>query len=197
MPQIDSIRLACSLVSPLAHRARSAHSATHPLTVTAYITHRRRRLPFHGTAEREEEKEKGLSNLDTYVGYFANSMSNRSCHRIGLRPLSLSGIAARAVVARLLLAVWHVPTTNSTLPSFALFAECRRRDEGLHVRRAAFHYCLSRRSSETSLQASVWPSGRAHKNDKKRRKRKGRATAMACLIMPHSWFSAVVCANKS
>ena len=153
MPQIDSIRLACSLVSPLAHRARSAHSATHPLTVTAYITHRRRRLPFHGTAEREEEKEKGLSNLDTYVGYFANSMSNRSCHRIGLRPLSLWNCRARGGRAT---PVGRVACANDEFHSSFLRAICgmptTRRGTSCAPRRVSL---LSFETQQRNVSSSV------------------------------------------
>ena len=137
MPQIDSIRLAAR---PIIELGSLTHSPTHrdwqlhTLPTAAPV-----RPPFHGTAERgggEEEKRRE----SRYVGYFANSMSNRS-HRIG-PSLSLRWKGrvrgggqwwpARPAPARLAVAIQcngmcqrRIPLC---LPSFALFAECRERD---------------------------------------------------------------------
>ena len=163
MPQIDSIRFAVRpLVCQLYERSRSpielgslTHSPTHCDDCIHYPLKRpigrgRCRPPFHGTAERRGEEEKNRRE-SRYVGYFANSMSNRS-HRIGpsLRPPSLSLSPLERPRARW----WSMvarPQCNGMcqrriplcLPSFALFAECRERERERrttdlpHVRRVS------------------------------------------------------------
>lgn len=141
--------------------------------------------------QKEEEKKKKKKRDSRYVGYFANSMSKQSdCALWSLWN-------GHAVVAR---ARQGMACANDEFhSSFALFVECRETD----FMCVAFHYCLSKAKRlfkrRPSVRSGIRPR-RAHKNDKKRRKRgkEGRAMAMAmaCLIMPHSWFF-VVCANKS
>ena len=159
MPQIDSIRLAARarpFARPFAHRARlTIHSPTHRACIH-YITRRRAALPRRPQVrppslswKRRKRRRRGESR---YVGYFANSMSNRS-HRSGRgSPFSSllgsgpSGMAAIVSVRPAMGVQWHVPTTNSTPPSsFALFAECARaRRTTVLFMCAAWGYCLSK-----------------------------------------------------
>ena len=117
-------------------------SLTHPLTVPAYITLPAATPPAPAIRppslswKLRERRRRGESR---YVGYFANSMSNRS-HRSGRgspsplfwvlawpRSCSSVRLSVRPAGRPAMGVQWHVPTTNSTPPSsFALFAECAR-----------------------------------------------------------------------